>query len=359
MGIAFLPMTKNTTYDALALFSAGLDSLLSAKVLQAQGLRVKCLHFVTPFFGHPGRVRGWRKTYGLDIDVVNIGDDYVQMMLDKPKYGFGKYYNPCVDCKIIMLRHTRQLLEKYGATFIATGEVVGQRPMSQRRDAMNSVINESGTEGLLLRPLCAKTLPPTPMEESGLVDRERLYGISGRGRKDQLRLAEEFGITDIPTPAGGCRLTEQASACRYAPVFQHHPAPTAQDFYLSNVGRQYWADTHWLTIGRDQHSNEMIRRNITETDLVFDVVGYPGPLALGRQFAGAWTEDAVRDAAAFMASFSPKARRAETDITVTVTQGDTEHTVTIYPSRETALGWKECTWQDAIPTRNAMDPKKR
>lgn len=352
-------MTMNKPYDALSLFSAGLDSLLAAKVLEAQGLRVKCLHFVTPFFGHPGKVKGWRETYGLDIDIVNIGDEYVELMKSGPKYGFGKFFNPCVDCKIIMLQHTRKLLAKYGAKFIATGEVIGQRPMSQRRDAMNSVRNESQTDGLLLRPLCAKNLDPTPMEESGLVDREQLYGIYGRGRKDQMRLAEEFGITDIPTPAGGCRLTESASACRYAPVFEHHPNPTAKDFYLSNVGRQYWAGTHWLSIGRDKNSNEMIRRNIMDTDLVFDVEGYPGPLALGRQITGDWSEEAVKDAAAFMASFSPKARRAEVPVKVLVRKGDSEHTVTIMPSRETALGWHERTWKDAIPTRNAMDTKPR
>ncbi|NJB69100.1 hypothetical protein GGQ74_002794 [Desulfobaculum xiamenense] len=349
-------MTNKTTYDALVLYSAGLDSLLAARVLEAQGLRVKCLHFVSPFFGHPGRVKGWRATYGLDIDIVNIGDAYIDMMRKGPRYGFGKLFNPCVDCKIIMIEHARALMPRYGATFIATGEVVGQRPMSQRRDAMNSIRNETTSEDILLRPLCALILDPTPMELSGLVDRERLYGFSGRGRNEQLRLAAEFGITDIPTPGGGCKLTESASACRYAPVFQHHPTATAQDFHLANVGRQYWSGAHWLSIGRDQRSNEMIERNITPGDLVFSLRDFPGPLALGRQVAGDWSDDAVADAAAFVASFSPKARKAETDIAVAVRHGETTRDVVVRPSRETALGWKETSWDDAVPVRNAMDP---
>jgi len=350
-------MKENTTYDALVLFSAGLDSLLTAKVLMKQGLRVKCLHFVTPFFGHPGHVKGWEKTYGLDIDIIDVGNAYVDMMRKGPKYGFGKLFNPCVDCKILMLSTAKKLLKKYGASFIATGEVVGQRPMSQRPDALNSIRNDSETEGFLLRPLSAKHLPPTPMEESGLVDREQLYGFYGRGRKDQMALVRELGVReeDIPTPAGGCRLTESPSACRYAPIFEHYPDATDQDFYLANVGRQYWAGTHWLSIGRDKISNEMIERNIRPTDYVFQLKDYPGPLVLGRPFAGEWSEEALRDAAAMTAYFSPRARRAGTETPVILRQGDEERELSVLPSKENSTGFHENVWKDVKYVRNGMD----
>ena len=352
-------MTTKHNYDAVALFSAGLDSLLATKVIEAQGLTVKCLHFFSPFFGHTRKIGYWRRTYGLDITGVDIGDAYVEMMLNGPKFGFGKFFNPCVDCKIIMLRHARALMEKYGATFIITGEVLGQRPMSQRRDAMNSVRNESDTKDILLRPLCAKRLEPTPMELSGLVDRERLCDLWGRGRTGQMDLAAHFGITEIPTPGGGCLLTEESSAKRYATVFEHVEKPAAALFYLANVGRQYWSGSHWLAIGRDQNSNEQIRELITETDLIFDLRDFPGPLSVGRQICGAWSPEAVADAASFAASFSPRAKKSDSPVAVTVREGDTQYTVTVQPSRITPMVWRDVDWAEAKAVRNRMDTKDR
>jgi len=343
----------HSTYDALALFSAGLDSILAARTIQDQGLRVKCLHFVTPFFGFPNKVDHWRAVYGLDIEAIDVGDEYVTMMRRGPKYGFGKYFNPCVDCKILMLTHARALMERHGAKCIVTGEVVGQRPMSQRRDAMNSVRNESGTGEVLLRPLCAKSLDPTPMELSGLVDRERLHGFGGRGRTNQLALAEAMGITEIPTPAGGCLLTEPASARRYGPVFAHLAEPTAADFQLANHGRQYWAGTHWLAIGRDKTSNERLAECVRPDDLVFDVVDFPGPLAVGRPTDGAWTPEAVADAAAFVASCCPKARKAGGAVDVAVIRSGERAVVTVTPTREATLPWAETLWAESAAKRTA------
>ncbi len=347
------------TYDAVALFSAGLDSLLAAKVVEAQGLAVKCLHFTSPFFGHPRRIGYWRRTYGVDVTPVDVGQDYVDMMLAGPKYGFGKYFNPCVDCKILMLKKARELMDRYGASFIITGEVLGQRPMSQRRDAMNSVRNESQTKDILLRPLCAKRLDPTPMELSGLVDRERLYDFWGRGRNPQLALAEEFGITDIPTPAGGCLLTEESSAKRYAMIFEHVEKPAAALFHLANEGRQYWSGTHWLAMGRDARSNDRLHELTAPGDLVFTMRDFPGPLAVGRQISGEWSPQAVSDAAAFTASFCPRAKKADGPVTVLVQDGQAQHEVIVTPSRETPLAWRDVSWSEAAPVRNRMDPKDR
>lgn len=349
-------MSKKT-YDAVALFSAGLDSLLAVKVVEAQGLAVKCLHFTSPFFGHPRRVGYWRRTHGLDVTAVDAGDEFVRMMLAGPRFGFGRFFNPCVDCKILMLTRARELMEHYGARFIITGEVVGQRPMSQRQDAMNSVRNESGTRDVLLRPLCALRLEPTPMETSGLVDRERLHGFWGRGRTAQLELARAFAITDIPTPAGGCLLTEESSAKRYAPIFATLAEPPAAHFYLANVGRQYWSGTHWLAIGRDKKSNDLLSELARPEDLVFVLQGHPGPLAVGRELAGPWAPEVVADAAAFVASFSPRAVASGEAVTVAVRQAGTQRTVSVTPARTTPLAWSEPTWADAAPVRDRMDPK--
>ncbi len=340
------------THDALALFSAGLDSILAAKTVQAQGLRVKCLHFLSPFFGKDeAEVERLRAVHGLDIDAVDISDDFAAMMARGPRYGYGKFLNPCVDCKILMLRKAKELLGRYGAKFIISGEVVGQRPMSQRRDAMNSIRRDAEVADLLLRPLCARNLDPTPMERSGLVDRERLHDCYGRGRKGQMRLAEEYGLTEIPTPAGGCRLAEMESARRYWPVLSKSlaagRAPSAEEFRLADTGRQYWLDGYWLSMGRNKDDNAVLAALAGPGDLVFDVAGFPGPLAVGRRIpdAGAWDEAVLAEAAALVASFSPKAVRSQGPVDVAVTRGDQTRTLAVTPSREPRLGWAEPAWE--------------
>ena len=362
------------TYDALALFSGGLDSILAVKVLQEQGLRVLGLHFVSPFFGKPHLRKHWREEYGIEVACVDVRRAYLDM-LARPAHGYGKHLNPCVDCKILMLAHARTLLPKYGATFLVSGEVLGQRPMSQRADALNLIRKSAGVKDLLLRPLSAQKLGPTPMEESGLVDRARLPGIWGRGRKDQLALAAHFGITDIPTPAGGCNLAEAEPAARYLPILKHLADPGPRDFSLSHLGRQYWAGGYWLSIGRNQRDNEALEAARLPGDLLFRLRDLPGPMALGRQYAPApgtievaqpgqtpqaWTAEVLADAAAFVASYSPKARAlAEaggpagmaTPVTVPMLvirgntgqggQDGTAMEINVAPARSTPLGWAE------------------
>jgi hypothetical protein len=335
-------------YDAVALLSGGLDSILAAKVVMAQGVRVKCLHFVSPFFGKPHKLNHWGRVYGLDIDAVDVSREFAELLVEGPPHGYGKVLNPCVDCKILMLRLARELMDRYGASFIISGEVVGQRPMSQRRDALNIISRDAGVRDTLVRPLCAKRLAPTPAEEAGLVDRERLLNISGRGRKEQLRLAEEFGLEEIPTPAGGCMLAEVESARRYWPVLKHSPQPTAGDFALANTGRQFWSGPHWLVVGRDQRDNQRLEELVRPGDIVFKVQGFPGPLSLGRQFPGRpWSEEAVRDAAAFAASYSPKARKSGAETPVQVRCGGETGVVTVLPARQTPMDWQEPTWERA------------
>ena len=349
--------TKNPMkrYDALALFSGGLDSILAARTVAAQGFSILCLHFVSPFFGHPDKIETWSAAYGLDIAPVDIGSRFVAMMAAGPAHGVGKGLNPCIDCKILMLSHARTLLDEYGAKFLITGEVKGQRPMSQRRDALDVISREAGVRGKLLRPLCARTLTPTPMEESGLVDRERLHSFGGRTRQPQLALARALGIAGYPQPAGGCKLTEFESAKRYVPLFRHAKPPRVEDFALANVGRQFWCGPRWLAMGKDQASNETLASLAEPRDILLDVTHHPSPLGLIRELPDAlWDEAAILDAAALTASYAPKAMASGGPVTVTVTRGDALREVTVAPSRISRLGLRDIPWEEVIPVKNAL-----
>ena len=345
----------SSKYDGLALFSGGLDSILACRVLAEQGRRVLAVHYVSPFFGFPGMVDEWKRLYDIEVFPVDVGDEYVDMLLAGPAHGLGKCLNPCVDCKIFMLKKTREMLADFDAKFIVSGEVVGQRPMSQRRDALNLISKQAGVRDLLVRPLCARAIEPTPVEEAGLVDRERLLHITGRGRKEQLRLAREYGFEVIPTPAGGCKLTEAESSKRYLPLLAHRNVLTRRDFDLANLGRQYWSGPHWLAIGRNQEDNEKLEGLIAPGDIVFDVADYPSPLAVARQFPDApWPEEAVRDAASFMASFSPKAVAAGDEVDVHVRQDGQTRTISVFPSRETAAGWSEPVFDEQLESKQVL-----
>ena len=350
---------SSKNYDVLALFSGGLDSILTARVLMEQGLKVKCLHFTTPFFGKPDDAAQWSRKYGLDIDSVDISDAYCAM-LAAPAHGVGSVLNPCIDCKILMMQKAVAFMPRYGAKFIASGEVLGQRPMSQRRETLNTIRRDAQVREILLRPLCAKHLEPTPMELSGLVDRERLYDFSGRGRKGQLALAAEFGITDIPTPAGGCLLTERENARSLWPVLEYSAA-TASDFRLCLTGRQFWSLkgdpegllARWLVVGRDKNDNAALQELPGADDLSFKVRDFPGPLALARQFAGRpWPAETVADAASFVASFSGKAAKQGGPVAVRVHSGakgldGPGFELEVTPCRRTPAAWGEAAWDES------------
>ncbi len=342
-------MGMNKNYDAIALFSGGLDSILAVKMLEEQGLKVKCLHFVTPFFGKMDMLCEWQKNYALDMDAVDVGEDFVQMLVTRPEHGFGKWLNPCVDCKILMLNKARECMQKYNVSCIVSGEVIGQRPMSQRRDTLNIIRRDSGLSDALLRPLSARLLEPTKAEISGLVDRSRLGAISGRGRKDQLSLAARYGIEDIPTPAGGCRLAEQENASRYAKALIHIKNPDANDLTLAQTGRQYWSHDakgeHWLSIGRDAESNARLEHLIKPQDLVFRLRDFAGPRAVGRQVSD-WNIDIIKDSASFVASFAPRAVRSGGAVFVRVRQGEQIYEVEVLPMRDTNTRFGEPKWVD-------------
>ena len=288
------------TTTALVLLSGGLDSLLACRVLTAQGIRVVALRFTSPFFdadvGDPAAYSAkMRAKYGIEAQALDVSRDFIRM-LEAPAHGFGRNFNPCIDCKIFMLRRARELMPAYGASFLATGEVLGQRPMSQRRDAMRIIEKESGCAGLLLRPLCAQLMEPTEVERAGLVDRARLLRLSGRGRTEQQRLAAEFGITDYPAPAGGCLLTDvnlTARFRRFAPGIFAASATKGDDFLVNSFrlllfGRHFEPSPGlWFMLGRDQTDNEKIGRLRQPGDWLFQCAERPGPLGLLRILSGA------------------------------------------------------------------------
>ena len=188
---------------ALALYSGGLDSLLACRVIMEQGIEVKAIHFITPFFGYSKKGKESEveadilERYGISLEIVDVSHDFLQLV-KHPRHGYGKNLNPCVDCKILLFSKAREYLAKEGASFLITGEVLGQRPMSQRRDTLRIIERDSGTDGILLRPLSAKHLKPTIPEERGWVDRDKLLAFAGRGRTRQMDLAATLALQTMP-----------------------------------------------------------------------------------------------------------------------------------------------------------------
>ncbi|WP_417910816.1 thiamine biosynthesis protein [Candidatus Electronema sp. PJ] len=280
--------------NALALFSGGLDSILACRVVAAQGIRVQAVKFVTPFFGHnlladqESFRQETRRKYGIEAELLDLSEGYIEL-LRQPAHGFGKNFNPCIDCKILMLRRARELMVERGASFLITGEVRGQRPMSQHLDTLHLIEKEAGCQNILLRPLSARLLPPTLAEQQGLVQREQLYGFAGRGRKGQLALARELGISDFPAPAGGCVLTDPILAARiqrfYAGLFAIRPEDiTVADIRLLLLGRQFrLPGGHWLVLGRNEQENNCIAALRGPDDWLLFMPERSGPLALLRR----------------------------------------------------------------------------
>ena len=249
------------TCRALALFSGGLDSILACRVVAAQGIAVQAVKFVTPFFGYEllakeqEYARMVRERYGIEVVLRDVSEAYFPM-LRNPPHGYGKNFNPCIDCKILLLAEAKRLMPEFSASFLITGEVIGQRPMSQRRDTLRVIERDSGCTDILLRPLCAKTLEPTLAEREGLVDRELLLDFNGRGRQPQIQLAERFGIKDYPSPAGGCVLAEPDQARRIAWYYARYPKVRLNDIRLLLFGRHFQLPHGgWFVLGRDEAEN--------------------------------------------------------------------------------------------------------
>jgi len=300
---------------AVALLSGGLDSQLALRLMLAQGIEVHVLHFTSVFAPERdpehGAV-GVAERCGVPVTVRDVTDELLELVEDPP-HGTGSGANPCIDCRIMQLCHARELMEEIGARFVVTGEVLGQRPMSQRRDAMRLIEREAGMEGLVVRPLCAQALDPSLPEQRGWVDRAQLKGFTGRQRTPQMELARELGVTDYPTPAGGCRLTDPNFARRVQDLVARGEL-SEQNVRLLQVGRHFrLAAAAKLVVGRDEADNERIEALAGQRDQILVARDFPGPTSLAR---GEFDEELLRLAARITARYGKG--RTEPHVTVTV-----------------------------------------
>jgi tRNA U34 2-thiouridine synthase MnmA/TrmU len=263
---------------ALALVSGGLDSVLAAKLMLEQGVEVTGTSFESPFFNADSAKESCDEL-GIELVVLDVAEALLDV-IGAPKHGFGRFVNPCIDCHALMVRTAARHMEQLGASFIVTGEVVGQRPKSQMRFGLEAVERESGIKGLLLRPLSAKLLTPTVPETEGWVDREKLLGLHGRTRKPQMELAARYGITKFASPAGGCLLTDE----NYARIFRDlrdHGELSLENIHLLSVGRQFrLSERAKLVVGRNHNENELLFRLRPEGSFYVKTVDHKGPVAV-------------------------------------------------------------------------------
>ena len=318
---------------ALALLSGGLDSTLAIRVIQQQGIEVIALNFVTVFCRCTSHgsckleaVKVSEK-FGIPIKVINTTERFLELV-KKPKFGYGKNMNPCIDCRINIFRIAGEYMREIGADFIVTGEVLGQRPMSQRKEAMKIIDKEANLTGLVLRPLCAKHLEPTIPEKLGIVDREQLLQIRGRSRKDQIQLADVFQIKDYPCSAGGCLLTDPEFAHRMRDLISSRDA-SVNDVTLLKIGRHFRLDPQTKAIvGRNEEDNTRIESLSQEGDYLLSLVNMPGPLTLLR---GKITEDKIYLGASITARYGKSHVLPVSKVSIRQVKNDTPQRVIEVP----------------------------
>jgi tRNA U34 2-thiouridine synthase MnmA/TrmU len=273
---------------AVSLLSGGLDSVLATKLVLDQGIEVIALHFTSPFCnctkgsdaGCGVQALRSASELGVKVAIRTKGIDYLRLV-QAPPHGYGKNMNPCIDCRIFMLKKTVEVMKAVDASFVLTGEVIGQRPMSQRRAAINLIERESGLAGLILRPLSARLFPPTIPEKEGIVDREKLLHLSGRSRKGQYRLAREYDLKEFGCPAGGCLLTDPIFAGKLRDLFRHDPECTMADAAMLKIGRHFrLAEKTKLIVGRNKEENERLAGLSRADGLLLKPLSFVGPSGL-------------------------------------------------------------------------------
>lgn len=276
-----------TKIKAIGLLSGGLDSTLSAKLMLEQGIEVYAINFTSPFCtctpksaGCPAVVTAVRELGDIALKQVALRNVYLEMV-QNPKYGYGSGMNPCIDCRIMKIKKAGEYMRRIGASFLFTGEVLGQRPMSQHRNALNVIDRESGFQGYILRPLSAVHFKPTVPEEEGWVERSKLLGISGRSRKIQISLAGEKGIRDYPCPAGGCLLTDKNFSDRMRDYFAFTKHASIKDIPLLKVGRHFRLDSgDKVIVARNKNESKILKNLCRENNHLLFPFDFKGPTVI-------------------------------------------------------------------------------
>jgi len=317
----------------VALFSGGLDSSLAVLLMLKQNIEVTALMFLTHFgcdisdkssCSHDPEPIS--RKFGFKVKLMHLGENFLEIVKN-PKYGHGKNMNPCVDCRILMLREAKQFMDMTGADFIITGEVIGQRPKSQLRNSMRSVERDGGVEGILLRPLSAKLFEPTIPEKEGLVDREQLMDFNGRTRKPQMALAKELGLDDYPSPVSGCLLTDPRYSDRLRDLLKYKNDVTFNDLNLLKVGRHFRFNAKsQIIVGRNEEENNKIEGYYQPDDIILEAMQTGSPVVLLR---GDDSEETIEFAARLTARYCDQ--KTEPEVEITITSDDEEKKMTVIP----------------------------
>ena len=306
------------THKAVALFSGGLDSTLSVLTVLRHGVGVTALKFVTPFDHEIADTSSsfrnlfhTAEQFGFEVRIFELSDQFMEIV-KKPKFGYGRNMNPCIDCRIFMLKAAKDFMEKTEADFIISGEVLGQRPMSQRKNILCLIDKEAGVTDYVLRPLSAKLLKITIPEIKGIINREMLFDFRGRSRKPQMTLAKDFGLTDYPAPAGGCLLTEPHYAHRLKDLLTYQPDPDLDDLSLLRIGRHFrFSPSCKIIVGRNKIENEKIW-SLSAKGCLLKVEGYGSPTTL---IVGEITDETLQVAASLCARYSDAKGIHEAEVT--------------------------------------------
>jgi tRNA-specific 2-thiouridylase len=304
----------------VALFSGGLDSTLAILTVLRQDIEIKALKFLTPFdhelfegISHSSYLFSVAENFGFEVKLIDLSEKFIEILKD-PKFGYGKNMNPCIDCRILMLKEAKIFMDTIGADFIITGEVLGQRPKSQRKEVLYLIDKEAEVKDYVLRPLSAKLLKVTIPEAKGTVNRDMLYDFRGRSRKPQMALGREFGLTDYPAPAGGCLLTEPNYAHRLKDLLAYTSSPNLEDLKLLRIGRHFrFSPSCKIIVGRNKAENEKML-SIPVKGVFLKVEGCGSPITL---ILGDITGEAIRVAASLCARYSDAKNLPEVEVSVT------------------------------------------
>ncbi|MBI4683606.1 MAG: hypothetical protein HY755_00210 [Nitrospirae bacterium] len=324
---------------AIALFSGGLDSTLAILTMLRQGIDITAITFLTHFGCDISDRSSCSKDpfaiaqkFGFEVKLCHLADKFIEIV-KKPKHGHGRNMNPCIDCRILMLKEAKVLMNILEADLIVTGEVIGQRPMSQMRNTLSMIDKDAGVSGIVLRPLSAKLLEPTIAEINGIVDRELLYEFNGRSRKKQMALAKEFGLIEYPMPAGGCLLTEPNYSNRLKELLMHNPNPSLNELHLLRLGRHFrLSSTCKAIVGRDEKDNSRIEELAEKNDYLLRAENCGSPITL---LCGIDAERFIPIAASICARYSDA--RYLNEISVTVLKKDAAWSEKVQPADEDTL----------------------